>query len=118
MVRLLIIILHPVDYLVSPISYVHIPVFKRFTCVSLAFALSHSLGYVISSFTMVYLIESCGYWGLVIMLLPIVTGFRWAVSHFERLEQGVRPGHVPGRSRKCPGTFPGVYRDGLGLSPE
>lgn len=87
LIRLLIIILHPVDYLVAPISYLHIPVFKRFTYVSLAFALSHSLGYVISSFMMVYLIEQFNYWGLVIMLLPIITGFMWAVVHFEKLEK-------------------------------
>lgn len=95
LIRLLIIVLHPVDYLVSPISYVHIPVFKRFTSVSLAFAISHSLGYVISSFAMVYLIKIFNYWGLVIMLFPIVTGFTWAVSHFEKLEQAALSANTP-----------------------
>ena len=87
MVRLLIVLLAPASFLIIPIAFLHIPVFKRFTYVSLSFAISHALVYVITSFSIVYLIEYFNYWGVTIIALPISLGFAWALLHFEKLEK-------------------------------
>lgn len=91
--RILIIILTPSSFLLVPVALLHIPVFKRFTSISLAFALSHTLGYIISSFSIVYLIEYFNFLGLTLMLLPVTIGFTWAVFHFEKLNQELESIH-------------------------
>jgi len=65
------------------------PVFGRFTFLSLSFAISRAVIYVITSFGLVYLIEFFGYKGLWILMVPIAIGFYWGVRHFEKLEKTV-----------------------------
>jgi MFS transporter, MHS family, proline/betaine transporter len=75
------------SFLMAPIKFMHIPVFKRFTCISLSFAFSHIVGYVVSSFSLVYMMEYFNYWGLTVMILPIAIGYMWAILYFEKLEK-------------------------------
>ena len=42
--------------------------------------------YLVTSFSLVFLTETFGYYGLWLITLPITVGFIWAVNHFEKLE--------------------------------
>ena len=64
-----------------------IPVLRRFTASSIIYALSRALIYVITSFSLVYLTNGLGDYGLLIVMLPITVGFLWGVRHFETLEK-------------------------------
>lgn len=63
------------------------PVFRRFTFLSLSFACSRALVYLITSFGMVYLIEIFGYKGFWIFMIPAAIGFYWGIHCFEKLEE-------------------------------
>ncbi|MFP3018279.1 MAG: MFS transporter [Candidatus Tisiphia sp.] len=69
------------------IYYKHFPVFKRFSCASLTFAISRALMYVVTSFSVVYLTEYWHHWGIMVILLPICIGFAFGLFHFEKLEK-------------------------------
>jgi MFS transporter, MHS family, proline/betaine transporter len=71
----------------SPILYKNksFPVFKRFTCISIIFAISRALMYVISSFAFTYLYDHFGHWGLWVVMIPIIIGFAYGLLHFEKL---------------------------------
>ncbi len=75
------------------IYYKHFPVFKRFSCASLPFAISRSLMYVVTSFSVVYLTEYWHHWGIMIILLPVCIGFAFGLFHFEKLEK--KAGNYP-----------------------
>jgi MFS family permease len=72
-----------------PIFYKHLPILKRFTYVSFSFAVSRAVMYVITSFSIIYLIEYFGYWGLLFILIPVTIGFGYGVNFFQKLEQEV-----------------------------
>ncbi|WP_425360374.1 MFS transporter [Candidatus Tisiphia endosymbiont of Ceraclea dissimilis] len=71
----------------TPIFFKYFPVFKRFTFISLSFAISRALMHVITSFGFVYLIDYFGHWGLLIIMLPTALGFAFGLSHYEKLEK-------------------------------
>ncbi|MCC8484124.1 MAG: MFS transporter, partial [Rickettsia endosymbiont of Labidopullus appendiculatus] len=68
-----------------PICYKSFPIFKRFTCATMTFALSWALMFVITSFSFVYLIEYFGNWGLWFITIPTIIGFAYGLLHFEQL---------------------------------
>ena len=68
-----------------PICYKSFPVFKRFTCVSMTFAVSRALMTVITSFGFVYLTDHFGHWGLWFIMLPAIISFAYGFFHFEKL---------------------------------
>ncbi|HJD57486.1 MAG TPA: MFS transporter [Rickettsia endosymbiont of Sericostoma sp. HW-2014] len=68
-----------------PICYKSFPIFKRFTCATMTFALSRALMFVITSFSFVYLIEYFGNWGLWFITIPTIIGFAYGLLHFEQL---------------------------------
>jgi len=68
------------------VLYTHLPVFKRFTCATLIFAISRALMAVVTSFGFIYLIEYYGHWGLLIIMAPLCIGFAFGLNHFEKLE--------------------------------
>ena len=70
----------------TPVFYTHIPVFKRFTCGSLIYAISRAAMHVITAFGLVYLTEYFGHWGIIILIIPMSIGFAFGVYHFKRLE--------------------------------
>jgi len=71
----------------APIFYKHLPVFKRFTYGSFIYALSRAIMYVITSFGIVYSTKYLGYYGFLIIMLPISIGCYFAINHFKRLEK-------------------------------
>jgi MFS transporter, MHS family, proline/betaine transporter len=70
-----------------PIIYKYFPVFKRFTCVTLSYALSSALIYAITSFGLIYLTAFLGHYGILAIVIPVVIGFAFAINHFENLER-------------------------------
>ncbi len=64
----------------------HIPILKRFTTASFVYASSRALTYVITSFSLVFLTDCFGYYGLWIIMIPVNLGFLWGVRYFEKLE--------------------------------
>ncbi|WP_375318956.1 MFS transporter [Candidatus Tisiphia endosymbiont of Oplodontha viridula] len=74
----------------TPIFLKSFPVLKRFTCASMTFAVSRALMYVISAFGFVYLIEYFGNWGMWFIMIPIIIGFYYGLSHFENLEKQLK----------------------------
>ncbi len=71
----------------GPVLYRHFPIFKRFSCASLTFALSRAVMYVITSFGVVYLTEYFGHWGLLILMIPVILGYVFGLLHLEKLEK-------------------------------
>jgi MFS family permease len=71
----------------TPIFFKHFPVFKRFTCASLIYALSRGLMYVITSVGLVYLTEKFNHYGLLIIFIPLIIGFWFGFLHCEQTEK-------------------------------
>jgi MFS transporter, MHS family, proline/betaine transporter len=69
------------------IFYKQFPVFKRFRCVSISFAVMKAIMYVVVSFGLVYLIEYFGNWGIVILFVPFLVAYGFALRHFAMLEK-------------------------------
>lgn len=86
LLQLFVVIFVPTDFPAASIFYIHFPVFKRFTSVALMYALARALMSVITSFGIVYLIEYFGHWGVLIIMVPVILGYRFGLSHFQRLE--------------------------------
>jgi MFS family permease len=76
------------DYVPAmPITYKHISVLRRFTYTSVSYALSRSLMSLITSFGLVYLFKYWGYFGLIIIITPIIIGYIIGIHYFEKLEK-------------------------------
>ncbi|WP_367364442.1 MFS transporter [Candidatus Tisiphia endosymbiont of Nedyus quadrimaculatus] len=73
----------------QPIYYKHFPVFKRFSCASLTFAISRALMFLVTSFLIVYLTEYWHHWGIMMILFPVCIGFAFGLFHFEKLEKEI-----------------------------
>jgi MHS family proline/betaine transporter-like MFS transporter len=71
----------------APIFYKHFPVFKRFTYASFTYAASRAIMYIITSFGLVYLIEQYSSWGILVIMIPVIVGFAFALLHFLKLER-------------------------------
>ncbi len=79
-------------FTLSPIPAVsvfikYIPTLKRFTAASFVYALSRALMYIITSFSLVYITDFCGYYGLWLIMFPVTISFLWGINHFEKLEE-------------------------------
>jgi hypothetical protein len=77
-----------------PVFLVKFPVYRRFTCDSFVYSFAHAFTYILTSFSLVYLTETFGHYGLWIIMIPITASFLWGVHHFEKLE------NLPGRPQK------------------
>lgn len=75
-----------IDIPAIPIILIHFPIFRRFTCATLSYALSRALVYIITSFGLIYLTGFFGHYGLWGIMIPVIAGFYWGVRHFEKLE--------------------------------
>lgn len=69
-----------------PVFLVKFPVLRRFTYDSLIYSSAHAFTYIITSFSLVYLTEAFGHYGLWLILIPLTVSFLKAVHHFEKLE--------------------------------
>lgn len=70
----------------TPVFYNHISIFKRFTYGSFIYALSRAIMHIITSFGLVYLEKYFGYWGIVVIFVPMCMGFAFGLFHFKKLE--------------------------------
>ena len=50
------------------------------------FALARALVYVITSFGLTYLIAYLGYWGLLVIMVPVLAGYSYGINHFKKLD--------------------------------
>jgi MFS family permease len=73
------------------ITYKHISIFRRFTYSSFSYAISRIMMYIITSFGLVYLVEYCGYIGLLIIMVPVIIAYTFGITHFHKLEKGEAP---------------------------
>lgn len=64
----------------------HFPVMKRFTYTSFLYSLTRALTYVVISFSMVYLTDFLGHWGILCIFIPTSIGFLWGLHYFSKLE--------------------------------
>ena len=71
----------------SPIFYKYFPVFKRFTYTSMISAIAKLFTYLLTSFSLVYITNYLGYWGLFLIFTPVGITFFMAVTYFERMER-------------------------------
>jgi MFS family permease len=79
-----------VDFPATPIFYKNFPVFKRFSYTSIIYALAYAFVYAITSFGLTYLINRYGYWGLLILMLPLLIGYGYGLHHFINLEKSAK----------------------------
>jgi len=79
----------PTIYPAAPVFYIHFPVFKRFTCACVVYALSHAIMSTVASFGTVYLTGYFGHYGLLMIMFPILFGYTFGLIHFEKLEKMV-----------------------------
>ncbi|RZI46462.1 MFS transporter [Candidatus Finniella inopinata] len=63
------------------------PVYRRFTATTFLYALTRAVMYIITSFGVIYLTEWFGFYGILIITIPICIGFLAGVYHFEKLEK-------------------------------
>jgi MHS family proline/betaine transporter-like MFS transporter len=70
----------------TPIFYKFFPIFKRFTYTSLLSAFAKLLTYVITSFGLVYLAATFGFWGLLLIFVPVGIAFFISLKYFEAID--------------------------------
>ncbi len=72
---------------VTPIFLKNLPVLKRFTYTAMIYAISRCITPVICSFSLIYLVDYFGNYGLLVLMLPITIGYLLGLDHFEKLEK-------------------------------
>jgi len=87
LVQISMVLLRVMDFPAVPIFYKNFPVFKRFSYASTLFALAYAFAYAITSFGLTYLINTCGYWGLLVIMIPVLIGYGYGLNHFINLEK-------------------------------
>jgi MHS family proline/betaine transporter-like MFS transporter len=68
------------------LCYKYFPIAKRFTTGAFIFGVSHSLGYVLSSFGFVYIMHCFGSYGIWVYTTPILIAYVFAVKYIKKLE--------------------------------
>lgn len=76
-----------VPYPADSVFVIYFPVLRRFTTTSFIYAFTRAVMYVITSFSLVYLTEWFGHYGLWFIMIPVTAGFLWGVNHFIKLEK-------------------------------
>jgi MHS family proline/betaine transporter-like MFS transporter len=87
LMQIFIVFFIPSEFPGIPYFYKAFPVFKRFTSVSLIFAISRALMYVITSFGLVFLTDQFGSYGPLFLVIPVTIGYGFGLSYFEKLER-------------------------------
>ena len=98
-IQLCVLLIGPTGYPAVSVFFMHFPVFKRFTYASFTYAISRAIMYVVSSFGIVLLVKAFGNIGLLVIMIPIIIGYIWGVSHFKILDQAV--GNYPFPVKNC-----------------
>ena len=85
-IQILLVVFSSGEFPASPIFYKHFPIFKRFTYSCMIYALGRAIMFIITSFGLVYLIEYFNNWGILLISIPTLLTYKFALSHFENLE--------------------------------
>ncbi len=88
----------PTTLSADPIFYKQFPTLKRFTYASFLYAMAKALMAVIPSFGFVLLVKYFDYWGLLILLIPVVVGYGWGLLYYEKLARAA--GNYPSKGYK------------------
>ncbi len=75
------------EFPAMPIFYKHFPVFKRYTSACMTYALGRAVMFAIVSFGLIYLIHYFGNWGILLIAIPTLVGYKFSLGHFEKLEK-------------------------------
>ncbi len=70
-----------------PIFYKHIPILKRFTCAGLTYSIGRGVMFAITSFGLVYLMGWFGSSGLLMLFVPCLIAYTFALFYFDNLEK-------------------------------
>jgi MFS transporter, MHS family, proline/betaine transporter len=70
----------------NPSIFIQFPVFKRFTCTTVTFAVSKAAMYAVPAFGLVYITRHFGNLGLLLILIPMNIAYILARNYFEMLE--------------------------------
>ena len=72
--------------LLESVCYRYFPVSKRFTYVATIFGIANPIGFFMVSFGLIPLTNRFGYYGLLVILIPVTIGYTLSVYHFKKLE--------------------------------
>jgi len=75
------------------VIFTHFPILRRFTAVSILYALSRALMYSVTSVGIVFLTDNFGVYGLLFVIIPIVIGYSYGLNTFIQLEREVGTYH-------------------------
>ena len=71
---------------VEAVSFMHLPVTRRFTVLAVTFAISAALSYVFVSFSLIPLTEYFGHYGILFVYIPSLLGLIWGINYLKNLE--------------------------------
>jgi hypothetical protein len=77
----------PTGFPAFAVFCIYFPVLKRFTCTSFIFASSRALAYAIATSVIIYLGCCNEHFGILYLIIPILIGYGFGISHFTKLEQ-------------------------------
>jgi MFS family permease len=72
-----------------PIFYSYFPTGERSTAAATIYAIARALTYAITTFGAALLTEHFGYLGLLLLFLPIFSGYLFGLNHFSKLEKDI-----------------------------
>ncbi len=77
----------------TSIFYSYFPIFKRFTYAGLAFGISRAIINVAITFGCIFFTEKWGYYALMIVIIPILIGYTFAIYYFDDLNKAIENYH-------------------------
>ncbi len=87
LLQVVMLLIYPSSFTIIPVIYSHFPVLKRFTYTATIYSTAKAVMYCITSFGIVLCLDSCGNYGLYIILLPIALLYIVSINHFSDLEK-------------------------------
>jgi MFS transporter, MHS family, proline/betaine transporter len=87
LLQLFIKIFNPASFPADAIIFQYFPILKRFSSVSMLYAVSRVFMYLITSFGTVYLTFYFGTYGLLIIIVPVLLGYFYGLNTFITLEK-------------------------------
>jgi MFS family permease len=71
----------------TPIFYSYFPIFKRFSYAGFTYAFSRVFMHIATSFGLIYSEKYFGYWGMLLIMLPVAIGYGFGIFYFVKLEK-------------------------------
>lgn len=88
----------------TAIFYTFLPILKRFTYAGLAFSISRAIINIIISLGCIYATNKFGYYGLMLIIFPIVAGYAFAIYYFCDLNKAIENYHKKNNNMDLPVT--------------